>query len=476
MLSYCKKSELSLFEKIQIVGKKLDCQVYAVGGFVRDKFLRRESKDIDIVCVGKEIELVAHELAFLMPNIPEVHIFKTFGTAQLKTKNIEIELVTARKESYTKDSRNPIVEPATLQEDLSRRDFTINSLAISLNKDDFGKIIDPFNGIDDLQKKIIRTPLSPNTTFMDDPLRMLRAIRFATQLHFHIEETTWEGICNQASRLQIIACERINEEMHKILSSNTPSIGLELLFRSSLFQYFLPEIIHLEGVEQREGKGHKDNFYHTLQVVDNISKRSNNLWLRWVGFLHDIAKPITKKFEPGQGWTFHGHDAVGGKMVMKIFKRLKLPQNEKMLYVKKLVELHLRPISLTKEEVTDSAMRRLLFDAGNDLEDLMILCESDITSKNPYKVQKYLSNFQYVKQRLAEVEEKDKIRNWQPPIDGKIIMTTFNISPSLKVGIIKDAIREAILDNIIPNTYESAFQFMLKIGKDQGLEIQENKI
>lgn len=469
MLSYCDEKELSLFDKVQKVGKQLNCEVYAVGGFVRDKFLKRHSKDIDIVCVGNDVEIIASTLASLIQGKPEVHIFKNFGTAQIKTKDIEIELVTARKESYNRDSRKPIVQQASLQEDLSRRDFTINALAMSLNEQDFGNIIDPFNGRQDLQQKIIRTPLDPKTTFSDDPLRMLRAIRFATQLDFTIDENTWQGICDQSSRLPIISNERIDDEIHKILSSSKPSIGLELLFKSNLFEYFLPEIIALQGVEHREGKGHKDNFYHTLQVVDNVVQRSENLWLRWAALLHDIAKPITKKFEQGRGWTFHGHDAVGGKMVVKIFRRLKLPQNEKMFYVKKLVELHLRPISLTKEEVTDSAMRRLLFDAGNDLEDLMILCESDITSKNPIKVQKYLSNFEYVKQRLAEVEEKDKIRNWQPPIDGKIIMDTFHISPSLQVGIIKDAIREAILDNIIPNTYESAFQFMIEKGKELGL-------
>lgn len=474
-------SEEYIFKKIAAAAKMLDVECYVVGGFVRDKLINRVTKDIDIVCVGDGIAL-AHQTAQLIdPAIP-VNFFKNFGTAQLKLhssvipdlvthEDIEIEFVGARKESYSFDSRNPLVEAGNLSDDQNRRDFTINAMAMSLNHSDYGTLIDPFNGLSDLSNKIIKTPLLPEETFSDDPLRMLRAIRFASQLHFQIESNTLQAISLHAKRIQIVSNERIADELNKILMSDKPSVGWELLFKTGLLEIVFPQMAALSGAEYIDGKGHKDNFYHTIQVVDNVARHSDDLWLRWAAVLHDIAKPVTKKFEEGHGWTFHGHEVVGGRMVPRIFSQLKLPGNEKMRFVRKLVELHLRPISLTKENITDSAIRRLIFDAGEDLEALFILCKADITSKNKEKVKRYLSNFELVMMRCAEVEAKDHIRNWQPPITGEIIMKYFNLPPCRKVGDIKMAIREAILDGDIPNEYEPAYAFMIQKGKEMGLVI-----
>jgi poly(A) polymerase len=469
----CSETELKVLEKIGEAAHALNFSAYIIGGFVRDKILGRKTKDIDIVCVGDGIVLAEAVAKKITPK-PAVHFFKNYGTAQIKIYNtttdfLEIEFVGARKESYDFNSRNPIVETGTLQDDQNRRDFTINAFGISLNKKDFGSFVDPFNGLADLDNKIIITPLNPNTTFSDDPLRMMRAIRFATQLNFTIAEETFIAISKNVHRIKIISAERIADELNKILLSDKPSIGFDLLYKSGLLKIIFPQMVALVGAEYIDGKGHKDNFYHTLQVVDNIAVHTNDVWLRWAAVLHDIAKPNTKKFEQGHGWTFHGHEAVGGRMVPKIFAQLKLPQNEKMQFVKKLVELHLRPISLTKENITDGAVRRLLFDAGEDFDALMTLCSADITSKNKYKVQKFLDNFEMVRQRCAEVEESDELRNWQPPISGEIIMQTFNLTPSKNVGIIKDAIRNAILDGEIKNNYESAHAFMLAKAKQLGL-------
>lgn len=465
----CTKEERLLLERIAAAAQGINVPCFLIGGFVRDKLLGRNSKDADIVCVGNGIELAQAVAATFEPKL-QVSFFKNFGTAQFKLSNgFEVEFVGARKESYQEHSRKPNVEIGTLVDDQNRRDFTINTMAISLCKDDFGTLIDPFNGVKDLEAKIIQTPLDADITFSDDPLRMMRAIRFAAQLNFVIEDKTLAAITRNKERIKIISQERITDELNKIIGSKVPSVGFDLLYRTGLLEYFFPQMTLLAGVEIIEGKGHKDNFYHTLQVLDNVAYRSNNLWLRWAAILHDIAKPPTKRFEIGHGWTFHGHDALGRKMCNQIFRQLKLPLNEHLKYVAKLVGLHLRPISLTKEEITDSAMRRLLFDAGEDLEDLMMLCESDITSKNKQKVRKFLENFEIVKQRLKIVEEQDKIRNWQPPIDGAEVMKIFNLPPSREVGFIKTAVREAILDGIIPNEYDAAYAFMIEKAAEMGI-------
>ena len=465
----CTHTELKIFKKVAEAAQELQYPCYLVGGFVRDKILGRETKDADFVCVGDALQLADATAKHFRPR-PRVNYFKNFGTAQFRMPDgFDLEFVGARKESYQSHSRNPEVEPGTIEDDQKRRDFTINTLAISLNQEDFGKLVDPFGGIDDLKQQLIRTPMEPQRTFSDDPLRMMRAIRFATQLKFHIHPETLRAISENAERIRIISKERITDELNKIILSEKPSIGFRHLYETGLLKIIFPKMVDLAGAEFVEGKGHKDNFFHTLQVLDNVADRSADLWLRWAAILHDIGKPATKKFEEGHGWTFHGHEVVGGRMVPKIFDQLKLPLGEPMKYVRKMVELHLRPISLTKENITDSAIRRLLFDAGEQFDDLMILCESDITSKNRFKVQRYLENFEMVKERCREVEEKDQIRNWQPPVSGDLIMQTFGIPPSKPVGIIKDAIKDAILDGQIPNDYEAAYQFMLQKGKDCGL-------
>ncbi|MEN8964863.1 MAG: HD domain-containing protein [Polaribacter sp.] len=459
---------LEIFSIISKASKQLAIESYAIGGFVRDFFLNRgNAKDIDVVAIGSGIDL-ALKVSQLLPNKPKVQVFKTYGTAMLRFKDIEIEFVGARKESYTEESRNPKVTEGTLEDDQNRRDFTINALALSLNEDNFGELLDPFNGIQDLEKGVIRTPLNPDITYSDDPLRMIRAIRFATQLNFSIEENSLSSITKNAERLKIITRERIIDELNKILSAPKPSIGFLLLEKTTLLPRFLPELTDLKGVEEVEGQKHKDNFYHTLEVVDNIAKNTSNVWLRWAALLHDIGKAPTKKFNKKVGWTFHAHEFVGAKMVYKLFKRLKMPLNNKMKFVQKMVLLSSRPIVLASD-VTDSAVRRLVFDAGDDINDLMTLCEADITTKNPKKFNRYHKNFELVREKIKEVEERDRVRNFQPPISGEEIMKAFNLKPCREIGQIKEAIKNAILDGEIPNEHKASFDFMLDKGKELGL-------
>lgn len=448
----------------------MDLKAYVIGGFVRDYFLKRgNSKDIDIVAIGSGISL-AKKVADILPGNKKIQIFKKFGTAMVKHNNIDIEFVGARRESYRSNSRNPIVEDGTLEDDQNRRDFTINALAFGLNKNNFGELLDPFDGISDLKNKIIRTPLDPDITYSDDPLRMMRAIRFATQLQFEIEEKSFKSIAKNNDRLRIISKERISTEINKIILSSKPSIGFHLLYKAKLLNQILPELIALKGVDEVEGQRHKDNFYHSLEVLDNISKKTDNLWLRWAALLHDIGKAPTKRFDNKIGWTFHGHEFKGMKMIPKVFKRLKLPLNNDMKFVEKMVSMSSRPIIIAEDIVSDSAIRRLLFDAGEDIDSLMTLCEADITTKNAKRLKKYTHNFKIVREKMKEVEQRDKIRNWQPPITGEVIMKTFNLKPSKEVGDIKIAIREAILEGVIVNEYESAFNFMLKKGVELGLK------
>ena len=453
-----------IYAIIEKVADRLQVSTYVIGGIVRDIFLDRPSKDVDILVVGNGIEF-AQAVAKEISSSLKVNVYKNFGTAQFTFHDLLIEFVGARKESYNRNSRKPIVEDGSLQDDLNRRDFTVNAMAIGLNGDHKGVLVDRFGGMNDLDNKILRTPLDPDITFSDDPLRMMRAVRFASQLGFKIYDETFEAIKRNAPRLEIISKERIVDEFNKILLSKQPSLGIDLCEKSGLLHYFLPELEQLKGVETIEGRGHKDNYLHTLEVVDKVAMVSSNLWLIWAALLHDIAKPACKRFDPNIGWTFHGHEVLGSKMAGRIFKELKMPVNEKLKYVQKLISYHLRPANLVDDEITDSAVRRLLFDAGDDIDDLMLLCEADITSKNGEKVRRYLNNFAIVRQTLQEIEEEDKLRNWQPPINGNIIMETFNLSPCYEVGVIKMAIREAILDGIIENNFEAAYQLMLEEGK-----------
>jgi poly(A) polymerase len=470
--SYVPKNTLKAIDLDEIrtvseIAQQKNISTFAIGGFVRDFLLDRPCKDIDFVTLGSGINL-AEEVG--LKTKTKVNIFKNFGTAMLKIGDYDLEFVGARKESYNRDSRKPIVENGTLEDDQNRRDFTINAMAISLNKENYGELIDPFNGLKDLENKIIRTPLDADITYSDDPLRMMRAIRFASQLNFKIEHDSFESIKRNKERIKIISQERIIDELNKIILSPIPSIGFNYLFDSGLIQIIFPEMAKLHGIEKINGHAHKDNFYHTLQVLDNIAPNTDNLWLRWAAILHDIAKPPTKRYSPEHGWTFHGHEDLGAKMVPKIFQKLKLPLDHKMKYVQKLVFLHLRPIALTMDHITDSAVRRLLFEVGEDLEDLMTLCEADITTKNKAKEERYLQRFQKVREFVREVEERDKLRNWQPPITGEIIMETFGIQPCREVGEIKNAIRDGILDGEIKNDYDEAFKFMLNLGEKLGLK------
>ena len=461
-----------IFHLIGDVADELGREAYVVGGYVRDIFLKRCSTDIDFVTIGSGIEL-AQKVSERLGKKSHLSVFATYGTAQVKWKNLELEFVGARRESYSRDSRNPIVEDGTLDDDQKRRDFTINAMAICVNSSRFGELVDPFNGIVDLHKKIIQTPLDPDVTFSDDPLRMMRAIRFATQLEFEILDETFNAIVRNRDRIKIITKERINDELSKIIRSIKPSIGFYLLEKSGLLELIFPELHELKGVDTMEGRGHKDNFYHTLQVLDNISETTDNEWLRWAALLHDVAKPATKRFDPKLGWTFHNHNYIGEKMIPRIFRKMKLPANEKMKYVAKLVGMHMRPQSIGEEGVTDSAVRRMMFDAGDDVDDLMLLAEADVTSKNPNKVRRVLENFKLVRQRMVELEEKDRIRNFQPPIDGLEIMRVFGIEPCNTIGQLKDRIKDAILDGVIPNEHDAAFDFMMSIAHEYGLRRED---
>ena len=475
-LDFSENLNAHLFTLLKEVVSALDLEAYIIGGFVRDHLLgRTQKKDIDIVALGSGIEL-AQAVQKKLQGASTVQIFKTYGTAMIHWNDMDIEFVGARKESYTADSRNPEVEPGSLEDDQNRRDFTINALAISLNSQNFGAFIDPFNGLEDLKNKILRTPLDPNITYSDDPLRMLRAIRFANQLDFKIEQESLEAISHNASRIKIITNERIVEELHKILSCEKPSIGFTLLEKTGLLAYILPELVALKGVEEIEGQRHKDNFYHTLEVVDNLCPHSDNLWLRWSALLHDIGKAPTKKFKPPIGWTFHNHEFVGSKMVYKIFKRLKMPLNEKMKYVQKMVMMSSRPIVIAEEHVTDSAIRRLVFDSGADIDDLITLCEADITTKNEDRFQRYHNNFKIVREKIEVVEEKDQLRNFQPPVSGEAIMKYFGLTPCRQIGVIKEAIKEAILEGEIPNDFEAAYERMKLEGKKLDLIPNEKTI
>ncbi len=458
-----------VFQIISNAADEMKCDCYVIGGYVRDKLLHRSSKDIDIMVIGSGIALAQH-VASKWKRHTTLNIFKTFGTAQLKAGSTEIEFVGARRESYSKESRKPVVEDGNLEDDQRRRDFTINTLAISLSKRNYGELLDPFHGIDDLTHKIIRTPLDPDITFSDDPLRMLRAIRFATQLEFHIEGTTFESIKKNCQRIEIVSAERIADELNKMMEATRPSIGFLLLEQSGLLSIIFPELVALKGVETKEGKGHKDNFIHTLTVLDKVAHHSDNLWLRWAALLHDIAKPVTKRWDDNSGWTFHNHNFIGEKMIPTLFKRLKLPMNEKMKFVQKMVSLHMRPIVLSEEGVTDSAIRRLLFDAGDDIELLMTLCEADITSKNQARVKRHLDNFQIVRQKLIDIEAKDSLRNWQPPVDGVEIMKIFGLPQCREVGWLKNAIKEAILEGIIPNERAAAMHYLIEKAKEIHLD------
>ena len=468
-MKYIEAISSEIFSVISKASKQIEIESYVIGGFVRDYFLKRgTAKDIDVVAIGSGIDL-AEKVASLLPNKPKVQVFKTYGTAMLRYKDVEIEFVGARKESYSEESRNPEVSEGTLQDDQNRRDFTINALALSLNEENFGELLDPFNGMEDLENKTIRTPLNPDITYSDDPLRMMRAIRFATQLHFEIEIKSLSSISKNANRLKIITRERIVDELNKIMSSVKPSVGFLLLEETGLLPQILPELVALKGVEEFEGQKHKDNFYHTLEVVDNIAENTNDVWLRWAALLHDIGKAPTKKFSNKVGWTFHAHEFVGSKMVYKLFKRLKMPLNNKMKFVQKMVLLSSRPIVLASE-VTDAAIRRLVFDAGDDIHSLMTLCEADITTKNPKKFKRYHQNFELVRTKIKEVEERDQVRNFQPPVTGEEIMEAFNLKPCREIGQIKEAIKEAILDGKIPNEHEASYQFMIEKGLSLGLK------
>lgn len=458
-----------IFAQISETADRLGLECYVVGGYVRDIFLERPSKDIDVVVVGSGIA-IAKALAAKLGRGAHLSVFKNFGTAQVKWKEIEVEFVGARKESYSRDSRKPIVEDGTIEDDQNRRDFTINALAVCMNQARFGELVDPFGGVEDLKAGIIRTPLDPDITFSDDPLRMMRCIRFATQLNFYIEEETFAALERNRERIQIISKERIADELNKIMLAKFPSKGFVDLDRAGLLELIFPELVAMQGVESRNGRAHKDNFYHTLEVVDNVCKTTDNLWLRWATLLHDIGKPRTKRWEPKAGWTFHNHNYIGARMVETIFRKMKLPMNEKMKYVQKLVELHMRPIAIADDEVTDSAVRRLLFEAGDDIDDLMTLCEADITSKNEQRKRKVFENFRIVRQKLKDLEEKDRIRNFQPPVDGAEIMEVFGLSPCKEIGSLKSSIKDAILDGVIPNEHDAAFQYMLKKAEKMGLK------